>query len=301
MAKLKLGPIADHKPVKITLELPAALHRDLVIYADSRTRDWPAPCRSNASHRAHAGTVHRDGSRLCKSETPVRFRRITRLEARRTSGAKRQENISSDSSHEDTCGYSRGGYRLAADGRRRAVDCHPTPNIVLDLRPRIRLSRDESLLFQSIPVEVLASGKIMATGQGDIDAFRPKRRRQARGECLGADDEGNVERPAADACKMMSARPVMHLDHDSGVAHLVVGDEPAQKPAGEGRRHTDATRYPLRPGLREPQPGPPARAGLDPLTHARQTLVPPPLGARRPRCAQTVKRRSHPRLFALRG
>jgi len=32
MAKLKLGPIADDKPVKITLELPAALHRDLTDY-----------------------------------------------------------------------------------------------------------------------------------------------------------------------------------------------------------------------------------------------------------------------------
>ncbi len=33
MAKLKLGPIADEKPVKVTLELPASLHRDLTAYA----------------------------------------------------------------------------------------------------------------------------------------------------------------------------------------------------------------------------------------------------------------------------
>lgn len=32
MAKLKLGPIADDKPVKVTVELPAALHRDLIDY-----------------------------------------------------------------------------------------------------------------------------------------------------------------------------------------------------------------------------------------------------------------------------
>ncbi|OQM75294.1 DUF2274 domain-containing protein [Manganibacter manganicus] len=32
MAKLKLGPIADDKPIKITVELPAALHRDLTDY-----------------------------------------------------------------------------------------------------------------------------------------------------------------------------------------------------------------------------------------------------------------------------
>jgi hypothetical protein len=34
MSKLKLGPIADDKPVKVSLELPASLHRDLVAYAD---------------------------------------------------------------------------------------------------------------------------------------------------------------------------------------------------------------------------------------------------------------------------
>ena len=30
MAKLKLGAIADDKPVKLTIELPAAVHRDLL-------------------------------------------------------------------------------------------------------------------------------------------------------------------------------------------------------------------------------------------------------------------------------
>ena len=32
MTKLKLGPIPNDKPVKLTLELPAALHRDLTDY-----------------------------------------------------------------------------------------------------------------------------------------------------------------------------------------------------------------------------------------------------------------------------
>lgn len=39
MAKLKLGPIADDKPVKITLELPASLHRDLTAYAEILARE----------------------------------------------------------------------------------------------------------------------------------------------------------------------------------------------------------------------------------------------------------------------
>lgn len=34
MTKLKLGAIADDKPVKVTVELPADVHRDLVAYAD---------------------------------------------------------------------------------------------------------------------------------------------------------------------------------------------------------------------------------------------------------------------------
>lgn len=32
MTKLKLGPISDQKPVRLTLELPAALHADLLLY-----------------------------------------------------------------------------------------------------------------------------------------------------------------------------------------------------------------------------------------------------------------------------
>ena len=39
MAKLKLAPIADDKPVKVALELPASLHRDLVAYAEILGRE----------------------------------------------------------------------------------------------------------------------------------------------------------------------------------------------------------------------------------------------------------------------
>lgn len=33
MTKLKLRPLADDKPVKVTVELPAPVHRDLIAYA----------------------------------------------------------------------------------------------------------------------------------------------------------------------------------------------------------------------------------------------------------------------------
>ena len=38
MAKLKLGAIAEDKPVKITHELPASVYRDLVAYAEALAR-----------------------------------------------------------------------------------------------------------------------------------------------------------------------------------------------------------------------------------------------------------------------
>ena len=39
MAKLKLGAIADDKSVKLTIELPAAVHRDLLAYAEVLARE----------------------------------------------------------------------------------------------------------------------------------------------------------------------------------------------------------------------------------------------------------------------
>lgn len=43
MAKLKLGPPEDDKPVKITVELPAAVHRDLLAYAEVLGRETGQP------------------------------------------------------------------------------------------------------------------------------------------------------------------------------------------------------------------------------------------------------------------
>ena len=39
MAKLKLGAIADDKPVKLTVELSATVHRDLVSYGQVLARE----------------------------------------------------------------------------------------------------------------------------------------------------------------------------------------------------------------------------------------------------------------------
>ena len=42
MSKLKLGPIADDKPVRVTHDLPPAVHRDLVAYAETLARETGA-------------------------------------------------------------------------------------------------------------------------------------------------------------------------------------------------------------------------------------------------------------------
>ncbi|MCL8384783.1 DUF2274 domain-containing protein [Xanthobacter aminoxidans] len=39
MPKLKLSEILDEKPVKVTVELPAKLHRDLVAYSEILSRE----------------------------------------------------------------------------------------------------------------------------------------------------------------------------------------------------------------------------------------------------------------------
>ena len=43
MTKLKLSVIPDDKPVKVTVELPAALHRDLVAYAKALAQETGQP------------------------------------------------------------------------------------------------------------------------------------------------------------------------------------------------------------------------------------------------------------------
>ncbi len=43
MVKLKLGPVEDDKPVKLTVELPAALFRDLAAYGEILGREIGGP------------------------------------------------------------------------------------------------------------------------------------------------------------------------------------------------------------------------------------------------------------------
>jgi hypothetical protein len=43
MAKLKLGAIIDEKPVRVTVDLPGAVHRDLAAYAEALSKESGQP------------------------------------------------------------------------------------------------------------------------------------------------------------------------------------------------------------------------------------------------------------------
>jgi hypothetical protein len=43
MTKLKLSAVPDDRPVKIAIELPAAIHRDLALYAEALAQETGQP------------------------------------------------------------------------------------------------------------------------------------------------------------------------------------------------------------------------------------------------------------------
>ena len=84
MEKLKLSAIDDDKPVKLTIELPAAIHRDLVAYGEILGREagqsaiqpakliGPMLARFMATDRAFqkkraGGDSHRNGRNEAKT------------------------------------------------------------------------------------------------------------------------------------------------------------------------------------------------------------------------------------------
>ena len=81
MANLKLGPPEDDKPVKLAVELPAALHRDLIAYAEILGRESgqavepaklvaPMIARFMATDRGFAKLRHATRSRPAGSAPP---------------------------------------------------------------------------------------------------------------------------------------------------------------------------------------------------------------------------------------
>jgi hypothetical protein len=67
MAKLKLGAIEDDKPVKLTVELSAAVHRDLMAYSEVLGREnRTSRNRAHKADRPDDRSIHGDRSDICK-------------------------------------------------------------------------------------------------------------------------------------------------------------------------------------------------------------------------------------------
>jgi hypothetical protein len=73
VAKLKLGRIEDDKPVRLTIELPAAIHRNLVAYAEALGRETGQsnvePAKLIASMLARFMATDRAFAKLQRTET----------------------------------------------------------------------------------------------------------------------------------------------------------------------------------------------------------------------------------------
>lgn len=83
MTKLKLASVKDEKPVKLTVSLPASLHRDLVAYAEILAREAGqnvepskliAPMLASfiASDREFAKARNGESKSTAKSPAPAR-------------------------------------------------------------------------------------------------------------------------------------------------------------------------------------------------------------------------------------
>lgn len=74
--KLKLSAIPDDKPVKLSIELPAEVHRDLVAYAEVMARDSggtpPEPARLIAPMLQRFMATDRAFARLRKASRAPR-------------------------------------------------------------------------------------------------------------------------------------------------------------------------------------------------------------------------------------
>ena len=78
MTKLKLGAPVDDKPVRLSVELPAAVHRDLLAYAEVLGRETGTGVEAPkivAPMLARFMATDREFARLRKANCPERTRR----------------------------------------------------------------------------------------------------------------------------------------------------------------------------------------------------------------------------------
>ena len=78
MTMLKLGALVDDRPVRLTIELPAAIHRDLAAYADVLARETGTKTEPT---KLIAPMLARSWLRIALSPKPVGLRLSPRATA----------------------------------------------------------------------------------------------------------------------------------------------------------------------------------------------------------------------------
>ena len=74
MTKLKLAPVEDDKPVKLTVTLSAKLHRNLVAYVEISRKGNRKAGRGRETDRADVGEIYH--KRPCFQATTKEARRL---------------------------------------------------------------------------------------------------------------------------------------------------------------------------------------------------------------------------------
>jgi hypothetical protein len=80
MTKLKLSDVQSDKPVKLAIELPAAVHRELTVYAEVLARETGQtvePAKLIAPMLARA--IHGERSRVCEGAIESSKKRSTKV------------------------------------------------------------------------------------------------------------------------------------------------------------------------------------------------------------------------------
>ncbi len=120
MSKLKLGPLEDETPVKLALELPAAIHRDLVAYAQAHpAQEGGKRRRASPLGGADARPVHGHRSGRSSGAASLGMASAVPEPQSRHSRVRRQRVKNAWSGVVDAAGSDRAGRRHSAEERSR--------------------------------------------------------------------------------------------------------------------------------------------------------------------------------------
>ena len=167
MAKLKLGAIADDKPVKLTVEFPALVHRDLLAYAEVLARETgqPIPDPLNWLRRCWRGSWQRTVFRKGRGAG-------IKLQVRDSAPPKSSENLPVPDCHcrPSNVPRSRPGSGPSRRGARDRSDQRSSADIRLVTRLTPNPTRREAL--NDAATDIVAIDSRSVSGETSFDIRR---------------------------------------------------------------------------------------------------------------------------------